>query len=165
MSEDSGQNRRKNTGKGSSSNYNFLLGSALGVVAAVFLVAYFVSQVTTERIGYSDLIRLIKNSKRVEGGVRLADGHSGTLEVNRQGRKVVYKNIQELELSPHAVSGKIDRQVFDAQGQPRAKERGVSFHTDKTDSEDATGQVRAALDASNIPFDYARRRAFGARTD
>jgi cell division protease FtsH len=156
MTQQDGPDRQKETGKGTSSNYNFLWVAVLVVVSLVFLAVYLVNQVATDQINYSDLIRLVKNSKRSEVGGTLDDGFSGTLETaGKEGGRIVYRNVSELEVGTQTITGKVDRQIFDSQDESLGPEEQVAFRTNKDSSEDAAEQIRAALDESNISFQYA----------
>lgn len=155
MSEDSGRDRQRGTGRGSSSGYSFLVVTVLILVSIGFLAVYIVGQVSTDSIDYSDLVRLVRNSKHVAVGGELVEGSSGDLQLTRPGGVVVYSHLRDLEVGPHTITGKVRRQILNSQGKVVGPDKEVSFRTHKDNSEDAAGQIRMALDASNIAFKYA----------
>ncbi len=140
MTDESQVERRRNNGKGGNGSYNIafyaIIASTVAMIAVVFALG-----IGGDQMSFDDLMRLIADSAPAAGTAATAP----EVEVATPRGRVVYRKLDDLRIGPTTVSGKVERQLPDAQNPEDRAPKTVSFWTNKSDSSEVDRRLLDAL--------------------
>ncbi|HND54090.1 MAG TPA: ATP-dependent zinc metalloprotease FtsH, partial [Pirellulaceae bacterium] len=165
MSRDDSGSRRGGDGKSAPSGPPvlwYVVAAVVGLLAVGWMVVYANQQV----LDYSDLLRLIERSKRVEPRGELAADAPGVIEIeatNRTTKKVRrfirFSNLRNVIVGEKTVIGLVDRELVEYSGEGdaskeerRQKEKDVKFISNRMGNDSENAHLMQALDDNNIDY-------------
>ena len=147
-SNDRQQRDKNNDDRSSQGGSNFIWYVVALSVGVLLLVTWLVGSMR-QTVRFSDLVELVKNSKRDDSGH--VTGHLDT--DNEKGQRVRYSNLRDVKVGEFEVTGKIDIELLNSTDADSTR-TGVAFRTHKSTNEESEKTITALLEKANIQWDY-----------
>jgi cell division protease FtsH len=140
-------------GRDSDGGNNILWYLAIFGVALLFFAIYLVQQNTTNQISYTDLARLIENSRRDEQGLEVLSPATAHIDVREGNQTVRYSNLRDVKVGEEKITGKVDRLVVKPESDDNKLVEGRTFRTNNVEIQGNAKSIKQVLDESHVPFD------------
>ncbi|MFM7071597.1 MAG: hypothetical protein ACKO38_07385 [Planctomycetota bacterium] len=161
MSQDETPSRRNGDNRSSSAGPP-LLWYFVAAVAGMMLVGWLVMSANLQSIEYADFVRLAERSKHTPDRKQLAEGFSGTLEVeaparNGKVRRVIrFSRLRSILVGDKTITGRVDRQLLegplDGASEPQVKqsEKDVQFTVNRLGNDSENAELMKVFNANNL---------------
>ncbi len=148
--------KEKPTPRGERQNhsFNFVLYAIVFAIAVTMGMVYLY-QSAADKLAYSDLIRLIENTRYDSEG-KPAEGFSGKIELNRpDGSVIEIGNLQNVTIGTTSITGTIDKRLVEPKDLGEKSEQNAKFSTNISVRDEPEKIVMQMMSERNIPTRFA----------
>lgn len=169
MSQD--ETDKKGEGRASNWVWYVVLTSIILLSVGVFIVSQ-----SYQRVTYPDLVHLLNETYYKQKGdkepakgdeVEMPDGStrklSGEVRIRsaaKSGQFMILSNVRDIRVDKSLVTGIVDLKQVDAQNKVLEEKKAANFRTNKDNSDETGTELRLALEASNVVWEYSDAPGF-----
>ena len=147
------QDNKKNS---DSRNNSSMVWFSMILVVALAIAMFMILNQTRTNMKFSDFQKLVQATKYKPESIELDGNSTGQITIQEKrdnGRKVRYSMPNKIEVGERKITGWVKFKVLEGIGQDNA-EKDIEFVVNKDETDSLNAELKAMLDASNIPWDF-----------